>query len=1142
MDFEIEEAEEVDHEFEWNKPKKNSKSSYFGGGVQENDSDEYAVYDYDFKPKKHQKPYSKSKEFSLNDSNFSAYSIEPNEKPANKISPFSPGGVSASFTSLNGNNTSTTIAVPNGISNNSNQTALEKAQSMLNKYSNKPTNSFQSNFKNPKPIMFHEDDISLDDSNDESNQKEADIDLSDDNDPYHQKTLSRDTRKLLPVSKATESMHEAQKREPLMIQEPSMKSNFDLEDSYGSGENYDDNDDDNPLQSNLRQMSVYRIKSVYCYYHYAISNLLYSEEVGLEEEDVSYEDLQKIQQAQQNFEIKKINENFNDDHNFSYINDEDDGSVSDSNEDDEDDNRDYSFESKKDEDVEIETVLHKPKILSFADFENQTGWNVNENENLKESSPINIALPSIQVSSIHHNDINEVNANSNSKSNPIGQVTYVKSKPLAVQSSISTVASYLTNMDESKGPPDYETIVKQPSFQHDTISSTQSISPKNSHANSAVYQANNIVPQYATSSSIIIPESSNSNKYDIYNVSNNNNNSSHSTYPHIPPQHPPYPPFLNQQPNYGDIPKDSGHTSYPPLPPTAVNPYQNYPYPYPPYYPPPSLPFPYPPSNPLQSQYPGYYPPPYPAASYDRIHNHSYHSFPYNNMLPSGLPMLSHSYVSPMDMIHNSRAQPSYSYDFANNSLANRRSSSESVVTELILELRKTKEEADFARKQLADTMVLIQQIDQANNKILSSTIKEETILNNQNLYNIANSNNRNNRNDTKDNQIKSQNKIPVPLNSIQSNKQNEIKLDMKNSTFSKMVNDRYASAIDSVDEIDEEEYYNNDDRKRVSNNSKYNNPVDDDSVSINIIEERIIDQSSQSVDYQDDFDENEYSDDFEESVANTPRNKNNNNNNNKSRLLSPKASINRIKSPVISARNIQNNKSNSQSSLVQLNPTIEQSKIIANVMESLKLIHQQTTSKLSLSDKLPLNMTDELLNNHTNATRNDHFDVNYAKENQSNLHNALLDQERIIKPLRDNLSKSLLSSQELFRNQLESLRLRLNMTKSAFANQWPNIQELPNQSQSYAIPSNDINTRKPLDDVNERIASKNANNHEEEIIVSSSAYTPSPRLEEIKMEFEQQRVKTSQKLYDVMKITYPHMSENEISLLIDRFNNEIRN
>lgn len=122
MDFEIEDdPEEPSYDFEWNnnsKPSKGGQKSYFEADNQE--EDEYA---YDF-------------------------AVDNKKKKSAPLSAFSPIP-----TSQKSNNNKT--AVVNNVS------ALEKAQSMLNKYSNKTFNEPASNFRQSATKTFTEDDISI---------------------------------------------------------------------------------------------------------------------------------------------------------------------------------------------------------------------------------------------------------------------------------------------------------------------------------------------------------------------------------------------------------------------------------------------------------------------------------------------------------------------------------------------------------------------------------------------------------------------------------------------------------------------------------------------------------------------------------------------------------------------------------------------------------------------------------------------------------------------------------------------------------------------------------------------------------------------------------------------------------------------
>jgi hypothetical protein len=89
------------------------------------------------------------------------------------------------------------IAKVTNITVNANESALERAQNMLNKYSNKSFSAAQSNFKKPKNIDFDEDDISIESNEIENSQ--SNYEESDSMEDFKHKTKSKE--KLKPKSK-----------------------------------------------------------------------------------------------------------------------------------------------------------------------------------------------------------------------------------------------------------------------------------------------------------------------------------------------------------------------------------------------------------------------------------------------------------------------------------------------------------------------------------------------------------------------------------------------------------------------------------------------------------------------------------------------------------------------------------------------------------------------------------------------------------------------------------------------------------------------------------------------------------------------------------------------------------------------------
>ncbi len=122
MDFEIEEEDVSYEDFDWNKNAKNPTNTYFGSD--QNDNDEY---NYDF-------------------------AVDNKNKKA--ISAFSPNPVVSKSIKPSAEIKTTS---------NINQSAMERAQSLMNKYSNKKMDEPVSNFRqSASHHKFTEDDLSMD--------------------------------------------------------------------------------------------------------------------------------------------------------------------------------------------------------------------------------------------------------------------------------------------------------------------------------------------------------------------------------------------------------------------------------------------------------------------------------------------------------------------------------------------------------------------------------------------------------------------------------------------------------------------------------------------------------------------------------------------------------------------------------------------------------------------------------------------------------------------------------------------------------------------------------------------------------------------------------------------------------------------
>lgn len=123
MDFEIE-GDDDDYNFDWNNAKQQpkKKSTFF------NDSPDDGDDGYNF-----------------------AYTGNNNKSETKKYEPFSPIGQNAD---------PRTGKPPQAVAVSS-ETAMERAQNMLNRYSNKSLSEPTSNFRNQKIRKFNEDDMSM---------------------------------------------------------------------------------------------------------------------------------------------------------------------------------------------------------------------------------------------------------------------------------------------------------------------------------------------------------------------------------------------------------------------------------------------------------------------------------------------------------------------------------------------------------------------------------------------------------------------------------------------------------------------------------------------------------------------------------------------------------------------------------------------------------------------------------------------------------------------------------------------------------------------------------------------------------------------------------------------------------------------
>lgn len=125
--------------------------------------------------------------------------------------------------------------------------------------------------------------------------------------------------------------------------------------------------------------------------------------------------------------------------------------------------------------------------------------------------------------------------------------------------------------------------------------------------------------------------------------------------------------------------------------------------------------------------------------------------------------------------------------------------------------------------------------------------------------------------------------------------------------------------------------------------------------------------------------------------------------------------------------------------------------------------------------------------------------------------------------------------SQELFKNQLASLRLRIGATNTytdlmqqRLNTQWDelNTGTIPtNSNMQNNIGNNPLRTsfQPAVDDIFEGHNSK-------------SLFTPAPSLQQIRGEFEKNRISSSERLLDVLSEIYPNMTVSEAKRLVAKF------
>jgi hypothetical protein len=152
MDFEIEGDEDS---FDWNTAASNpqkKKSTFFGGGQADDEEDGYNF------------AYEKSE-----------------TRNSKKYEPFSPVGQKVESKGKD--------APKNVVA--SSQDAMERAQSMLNRYSNKSLAAPASNFRNQKIRKFNEDEMSMS----SSDGAPSDFEMSESNEDFNHKTMPGKSKK-----------------------------------------------------------------------------------------------------------------------------------------------------------------------------------------------------------------------------------------------------------------------------------------------------------------------------------------------------------------------------------------------------------------------------------------------------------------------------------------------------------------------------------------------------------------------------------------------------------------------------------------------------------------------------------------------------------------------------------------------------------------------------------------------------------------------------------------------------------------------------------------------------------------------------------------------------------------------------------
>ena len=125
--------------------------------------------------------------------------------------------------------------------------------------------------------------------------------------------------------------------------------------------------------------------------------------------------------------------------------------------------------------------------------------------------------------------------------------------------------------------------------------------------------------------------------------------------------------------------------------------------------------------------------------------------------------------------------------------------------------------------------------------------------------------------------------------------------------------------------------------------------------------------------------------------------------------------------------------------------------------------------------------------------------------------------------------------SQELFKNQLASLRLRIGATNTYTDLMQQRLNTQWDELNTGTVPNNS-NMQNNSGDNPLRTSFQPAVDDIFEGHTSKSLFTPAPSLQQIRGEFEKNRISSSERLLDVLSEIYPNMTVSEAKRLVAKF------